>query len=82
MGVNKSIRDLELKLRIEKASTKAFSDALNEERLRHGATERKLDRANEVIRKAHKNGCVRDAAGIPCRFCNYEKEIEKGEKEC
>jgi len=48
--LNRKIKDLEAERLNERESTKIFSDALNEERLRHGATERKLERAVEALR--------------------------------
>jgi len=45
MSLLNKIQDLEAKLESERKATKFFSDALNEERLRHGTTEKKLEKA-------------------------------------
>ena len=45
----KEIDELEFKLDSERKSTRGFSDALKDVRLRHGATERKLAEAVELI---------------------------------
>tara|TARA_Y100000310_G_scaffold243676_1_gene248224 strand:- start:8012 stop:8284 length:273 start_codon:yes stop_codon:yes gene_type:complete len=39
--------------------------------------EKKFAEAVTAIKAAHRNGCVKESVGIPCRFCNFEESLEE-----
>jgi len=78
---NKELNDLEAKLEFQRKATKSFSNALNEERLRHGVTEEKLEKAVEGIEKALNESVLPSKTKVDVAkfLIKALEEIEKGE---